>query len=1052
MLKILFNINAQVPVEIESPEIIGINKLPPRTIIWPSPTVKDAMKGRYDKSRWIKSLNGKWMFRWSPDPWSRPLDFQNPDIKRTGWHVINVPSTIEREGFDIPIYTNSVYPFKPEPPYVTKEPESYYTTYKYRNPVGSYCRYFEVPNNWKDKKIILHFAGVSSAAYIWLNGHFIGYTQDSRLPSEFILNDYLKEGKNFIAVQTYKYSDGSYLEDQDYWRFSGIFRDVFIRAVPEKTLWDIYIEPIVNLNEKKGSLKVHYSSANFTSNHDEGYTLDLILYTKKGKVVSKKEDINLGVFPSGFSDERLLTEIEVGKINLWSDETPVSYDAFVKLKKSGRLVEVYKIPVAFRKIEVLGNKLLLNGKKFKVRGVNRHEFSPSKGWTVSYEEMLKDVQLMKKAHINFVRNAHYPNDPRWYELCNEYGIMVMDEANVESHGLSYHRCVLPGNCTEWKDACIDRMRRMVIRTRQQPSVLMWSLGNEAGYGDTFMEMRNVTLMYDHEKRVIQYADMNKAADVDSQTYPTVEWLKQHLKGKAVRKGERGESTNEAQHGKYPSGKPFLLNEYAHAMGNSLGNLREYWDLFYANDMLVGGFVWDWVDQSLWKNVSDGNDGYLYGGDFGDRPTDWNFCINGLVSSDRKPHPHYYELKKVYQPVHISFSLESVPTVELFNLYHTTNLCEFKWEYELLENGVKIHSGIIDSVDVAPWHKKKVRLPLNLNSLTKKGAEYILNVTSKYNCNTLWCKKGYIESWEQCIISDKIPKRKIDKSKLGIIKVEDYKDVIRLKNDNFDVKFLKKSGMITFYSVGSNNIIVGPTSFNFWRAMTDNDCGWQVAKRMGVWKNESDNYILKKFKVDSVSIGQVKVESEYLFKNTGMIIILSHLVYGNGQIDFDVCFKIKHDTPCVPRLGLQFKLNKNYDKIVWYGRGPYENYCDRKSGSPVGIYASGILDFITPYVRPQENANRCDIRYVVMKCGQDYEFKIQTLGYPFNFSVWPYSQSTLSDCTHNHHLMHRHESMLTLNVDCAQMGVGGDNSWGLPVLNEYLLHPGDYNYSFSMSVK
>ncbi len=1038
---------AQVPVEIESPQITGINKLPPRTFVWPSPTISDAAKGDYDNAKWVKSLNGKWQFHWSPDPWLRPMDFQNPTTDKSHWSLIDVPSTIEREGFDIPIYTNSVYPFKPEPPFVTKEPPQHYTTYTRRNPVGSYCRYFDVPKDWRDKQIILHLAGVSSAAYIWLNGHFVGYMQDSRLPSEFLLNDFLKEKDNFLAIQTYKYCDGSYLEDQDYWRMSGIYRDVFIRAVPAKTLWDVYVEPVINLNDKNGALKIHYSTANFTSTADDGYSLDVKFCSSNGKVVKKVSNLPLSTFVTGFADEKFLTEIPVGNVDLWSDENPTLYHAFLTLKKSKRVIEAYKIPVAFRKIEVSGNTLLLNGAKFKIRGVNRHEFSPNKGWTISYDEMLKDIELMKKANINFVRNAHYPNDPRWYELCNRHGIMVMDEANVESHGLSYHRCVLPGNSAEWAEACIDRMRRMVVRSRQQPSVLMWSLGNEAGYGSTFLKMRAVALKHDHEQRVIQYADMNSAADIDSQTYPTVQWLKQHLQGKAVRKGERGESTNEAQHGRYPSGKPFLLNEYAHAMGNSLGNFREYWDLFYANDMLVGGFVWDWVDQSFWRNGADNNDGYLYGGDFGDRPTDLNFCINGLVSSDREPHPHYYELKKVHQPVRMILHKGAEPTIEITNYYHSTTLDAFNWEYEILQNGTKIHTAPLNSVNAKPWQTQTIRLE-KLSSLIDDDSEYILNVVAKRKFNANFQKKGDVELWEQWLLTDNLPLKKATNSS-DEITLEDNDEAIRLSNKNFNVTFLKKSGLIAEYSVTSQTLIAGATTFNFWRALTDNDRGWHVDKLMGVWQGESENYQLKNFTIQKSSSNSLEIKSEYLFKKTNTLVRLSHLVHPDGQIDIDVFFKIDKNAPCVPRLGLQFKLNKNLDTVKWYGRGPHENYSDRKSGAPLGIYACDISDFITPYVRPQENANRCDTRHVTIT-NNDCCVTFEAVGVPFNFSLWPYSQNTLSESLHDYELMERQDSVLTFNIDCAQMGVGGDNSWGLPVLTEYQLPSGDYHYSFSLS--
>ena len=411
------------------------------------------------------------------------------------------------------------------------------------------------------------------------------------------------------------------------------------RAVPKISLWDVYAQPELDLSTRKGKITLHYTSANFTPQKSRDYKINISVISPLGEKLINK-NFKLKNFSPGFGKEIRLPAIELDTVQLWYDESPIRYKVLVELTQKGKTIEAYELPVAFRKIEIDGNKILLNRKKFKIRGVNRHEFSPDQGWVISKEEMIKDLELMKRGNVNFIRNAHYPNDPRWYELCDQYGIMIMDEPNIESHGLSYLRKVLPADLPEWSKACIDRMRRMVIRDRQYPCVTMWSLGNEAGYGNAFVEMRKITHQYDPELRLIQYADMNRVADIDSQTYPTADWLRQHLKGKAVRKGERGESTSVEQHGKYPSGKPFLLSEYAHAQGNSLGDLIDYWDLIYKHDMLIGGFIWDWVDQSRKIKISQNDWDYYsqeyahksnlnqlagyylgYGGDWGDKTGD-----------------------------------------------------------------------------------------------------------------------------------------------------------------------------------------------------------------------------------------------------------------------------------------------------------------------------------------------------------------------------------------------------------------------------------------------
>ena len=491
------------------------------------------------------------------------------------------------------------------------------------------------------------------------------------------------------------------------------------------------------------------------------------------------------------------------------------------MSKKGKTIEAYKLPVAFRKIEVDGNKILLNGKKFKIRGVNRHEFSPDQGWVISKEEMIKDLELMKQGNVNFIRNAHYPNDPRWYELCDQYGIMIMDEPNIESHGLSYLRKVLPADLPEWSKACIDRMQRMVIRDRQYPCVTMWSLGNEAGYGNAFVEMRKITHRYDPELRLIQYADMNRVADIDSQTYPTADWLRQHLKGKAVRKGERGESTSIEQHGKYPSGKPFLLSEYAHAQGNSLGDLIDYWELIYKHDMLIGGFIWDWVDQALWKDPSNPSAGYLYGGDFGDFPNDKNGCIDGLISADRIPHPHDYEMQKVYQPVAFRL-IDSQPlTIDVTNRLLTTDLNKYDFKYQIQENGEITSEGILPEISVSPCSSRKITLPDHIRYDLKK--ESFLKISIQLREPEIWAKEGFTVAWEQFKLNDIKPSITLAMPKASNPAILYESDTLyAIKGDFFEVKFNRKNGMLSSYSINNKELIKAPVRFNFRRALTDND--------------------------------------------------------------------------------------------------------------------------------------------------------------------------------------------------------------------------------------
>lgn len=1037
--------HSQAPPEIQDPWIIGENKLPPRTSIWPSPNIDEAKKSNYDEAVWVQSLNGDWKFQWSPDPGSRPVDFYKSSYNRQDWRTIAVPSTIERQGYGIPLYVNQIYPFKVDPPNVMGEPDPNYTSFKNRNPVGSFVRTFTIPKDWSDQQIIIHFAGISSAAYVWVNGQKVGYSQGSRLPAEFDITQYVhKGGDNLLAVEVYKYSDGSYLEDQDYWRLTGIYRDVFIRAVPKVTLWDVYAEPKVNLETKQGKIAVHYSAANFLNIAKENYTVSVNVLSPNGESLIEKS-FKIDQINAGFNTENKLPQIEVGEVKLWFSEKPVRYLVQMQLMNKNEVVEVYHLPAAFRKIEVSGNKILFNGKLLKIRGVNRHEFSPDQGWVVSREQMIAELKLMKKGNINFVRTSHYPNDPRWYELCDQYGIMVMDEANVESHGLSYHKRVLPGDKPEWLHACVDRMKRMVVRDRQFPSVVMWSLGNEAGFGDTYMEMRKATLANDPENRLIQYADMNLAGDVDSQTYPTIEWLMQHLNNKATRKGERGQVSHEHQHGKYPSGKPFIMNEYSHAMGNSLGNFSDYWEVIYKHDLFAGGFIWDWIDQAMYKKSTDASSGFVYGGDFGDYPNDGNFCVNGIIGADLIPNPHYYEMQKVYQPVNFKLIKKQPLTVQVVNHNHIINTKDYQLSYRIIENGIPQKESILPSFDLAPQETRQLVLA-DLDFEENKETFITLAFTLKDDNN--WADATHVVAWEQF----KISSEKSEQTPVSIdagekINLVENDDSYTISGDEFEAKLDKTTGLLSALNYNDQTIISDQIQFNFWRALTDNDGGWKVDKKLSVWKNEADHFTLKSLQTNTEEKGSISIVSTYLFDSTQTTAQIAHVFYSNGKVEFNVEINIPKDAPNVPRIGLQFEIEKSLSNVEWYGAGPHENYVDRKTSAAMGIYHSTVNDWITPYVRPQENGNRCDLRWINF-ANNDHGIQFSAdPENPMSVSAWPYSQDNLSAADHNFEI--ENSDKMVVNIDHKQMGVGGDNSWGLPVLEKYQIKPGSYHYNFTL---
>jgi len=1039
----------QIPTEIEDVAVFGIHKLPARTAIWPSSSAQKAKESDYSTNERVKSLNGTWDFHWSPNPQSRPVDFYKSEFDISNWKTIQVPSTMERQGFGTAIYTNSVYPFKPEPPYVMLEPDKNYTTFTERNPVGSYRRTFEVPADWGNKQLILHFAGVSAAYFVWVNGHKVGYSEDSRLPSDFDITNYCNlKGNNTLAVEVYKYADGSYLEDQDYWRLSGIYRDVFLRAVPKKALWDIYAQPDVDLQNNQGNVSLFVTPVNFTTKSTKNLTLNVRVASLETKKTLATRTVKLPTLTSGFSTEIALDPLPVGAVELWYNEKPVQYTVSVELIEKGKVLEAYQLPIAFRKMEVHGNVLLFNGKPLKIRGVNRHEFSPDQGWYITPQEMEKDILLMKQANLNFVRNAHYPNDPRWYELCDKYGMMVMDEANVESHGLSYHKRVLPGDSPAWTKVCVDRMKRMVVRDRQYPCVCMWSLGNEAGYGTAFMEMNAATKAMDPEKRLIQYADMNLASDMDSQTYPSLYWLLDHVQNKALRKGERGETSNVAQHGAYPSGKPFLMNEYCHAMGNSLGNFQDYWDVIYKYPMLAGGFIWDWVNQSFYKDLVAGKKGHLYGGDFGDKPNNGNFLINGVIASDRTKNPHFEEMRKVYQPIVMKFLNTDSLQIQITNYQLAENCNAYDFNCEVIENGVVTSNRVLPALNLSPLETTNISM---LNSVRyDKTKEVFVTLSFALKSGNLWAEKGHVVAYEQFKINCGtriLPEMSSVLNKKPLVE-EDSANIHLLANNN-QFTISKKTALPTSFVSYGDSLICRAMHFNFWRALTDNDVGWGAANKLKVWKEEANNYAVKSIEMTENADKQVLISCDLFFEKTQMRVSLQYVFLQDGKLKMDVRFDIPAGNPPVPRLGLQFGMKNGYENIRWYGRGPHENYSDRKTSAIFGIYKSTVKQWITPYVRPQEHANRCDLRWLCLLDNSGKGLRIESSGERyFSASAWPYSQCELENTTHDFELTN--ESYNTVNIDCAQMGVGGDNSWGMPVHNEYMIVPGKYGYSFLLN--
>jgi beta-galactosidase len=971
----------------EDATVFEINRLPMRAATTPGDTI---------------NLCGEWDFEF----YASPAD--NSPAKRG---KITVPGCWELQGYGRPLYVNSRYPFKVDPPRVMGEPSKDFTTYLERNPTGIYRRSFTLDAQALKRRVIITFKGVSSAYFVRVNGQEIGYAEDSRLPSEFDITAAVKPGENQLEVKVFKYSDGSYLEDDDFWRLSGLFRDVSLCLLPSPAIWDVQHGVVLHKDLKSADITptvTLYAPDNIKELRPE--QLSATLHDAAGKEVCTTQ----GKTVSGAGRFVTITcaPVHITNPHLWYSEDPYLYTLHIRLNNE----DTRRISVGFRRGAFDGLDFTINGRKIKIKGVNRHEMSPDQGYTQTEELIEKDLHLIKAANFNFIRTAHYPNDDRFYALCNKLGLYVMDEANIESHGLSYHKRVLPGDLPEWVDATLARGERMVIRNRNNPCVLMWSLGNEAGYGSTFLKLREKMRAADPEKRPIQYADMNLAADMDSQTYPTPDWLKEHLQGKAQRKGERNEISRKEQHGDYPSNKPFLMNEYSHAMGNSLGNFKEYWDLIDANPMLIGGFIWDWVDQGLWKTLPDGQRMLAYGGDFGDSPTDFNFCINGLVSPLREPHPHYFEAQKIQQPIKIE-QIQGKPfgTLRLSNRHEIINANTYRVFWMVEGGGMEFERGEC-VVDIEPGTSKEVSLPIK-----KEGPLLMI----------LFRKGDSIIAWEQIANPDPAIAKKIAPMPAKAL-------------NKIEPQFDSKTGYLISLKSDGKELLHAPLMPNFWRAPTDNDIGAKNHTKSALWKD-----VMAKAKLAVFEKNGNVVHAEYALPQETKLIVDYRCEATAITVSSKLIFADKNTLPHVPKIGYQVVLAGNYDQIQYYGKGPHENYWDRQESAAISTFSMRSLQ-TDNYVRPQENGNRCNVHWMVFN-QQKLSVSIQAEKQPLMMSAWQYLQQDLETAKHAIELKSRND-LLTVNIDHLQMGVGGDNSWGLPVHPEYTIPPkGTYTWTFTVAV-
>ncbi|TFG18276.1 MAG: DUF4981 domain-containing protein [Promethearchaeota archaeon] len=1015
----------------ENPEVIGINKLPPHNTLIPFKDLESAL-GPCEKSVHYFSLNGNWRFNWVRKPAERPVNFYEINYDDKSWKEIDIPSNWQMRGYGTPIYTNIKYPYSIDTENIPHIDHNY-------NPVGSYRKRFDLPENWNDRELFIHFDGVKSAFYIWINGHKVGYSQGSMTPAEFNITNFVKPEDNIIAVEVYRWSDGSYLEDQDMWRLSGIFRDVYMLSTPKIHIRDFYIHTQLDKNYQHGNLSLRLKIRNYGIQDVKNYKVQCLVsdkesYTKKS-ILTLEKDIDVKS-----QEELILTlESEVKDPKLWSAEIPNLYSMFLLLYNSeDQLIEVERNDFGFRSIEFNSKgELIINGKSVLLKGVNRHEHDPDNGRAISPQLIEQDIKLMKQNNINAVRTSHYPNKPLFYELCNVYGLYVIDECNLETHGL---RDKLPDSDPLWEKACCDRMIRMVERDKNHPCVIIWSLGNEAGFGEVFKQMKTATLKIDKTRPIHYEGDYNhEISDLISFMYYTPNKVRS-IARRNLKNGDH---------------RPIMWCEYAHTMGNSLGNFKDYMDLFEKNSNIIGGFIWDFVDQGLRKISEDGKEYWAYGGDFGDEPNDKNFCINGILMPDRKPNPALFEVKKVYQQIKvIPIDIDNgVFEIINKNQFLSLDFVDIKWE--LTTNGDIVQEGFINAKIIDPGQRKRIIIKVD-KLKTNSDEECLLKINSTLAKEHKWAEAGYIIAWDQFRLNKGAELLEIENS-------DDYSEIITqnsnehliLRGTNFEIKIGKVSGIIERIQYNSKDMLLSPIEPNFWRVPIDNDIGFKdediedfnnIFAIDYSWKKAGKNTKTIEFQFDdsNPSIKKIHAILDILNSNKGLEI--DYIIYGNG--------KIKVMTKFVPnkemiRFGMQVGISGEYNNIKWYGRGPHETMLDRKTGAAVGIYTCEVINLIHNYVRPQENGNRSDVRWCSLTNKKEEGFLIRDMGGTYlNISAWPYTMEDLEGATHIHELPIRDN--ITLNIDYKQKGVGGDLP-GLPsVHNKYRLHKNkEYLYSFSI---
>ncbi len=1006
----------------QSPRVNQINREPMQAHFVPFKTEKGALRKSVKRTpadfeisseeRRV-SLDGIWKFKYSKTPGEVPAGFYKSGFKAKGWDAITVPGSWELQGFDAPIYTDVAYPFPVNPPL---PPEDY-------NPTGAYLRDFTVPSDWKEMEVFLDFEGVESAFYVWVNGELVGYSEDSRLPAHFNITPLLRKGENRLAVKVFRFSDGSYLEDQDYWKYSGIERNVYLYARPHSRVEDFEMNASLTDDYRAGDLKLDLKLRNVVPGQEvEWKVLDgtQVLATNRREIGSAADTL--------LHFNRVFKEITP-----WSSETPQLYTLVVNLKGAeGEELESFTHRFGFRSVEIKNGMLQVNNVPILIKGVNRHEHDPHTGRTITVESMLKDISLMKQFNINAVRCCHYPNNPEWYALCDEYGLYLVDEANIESHGMDAHPDGTLANYPEWEGAFMERMARMMERDRNFTSIITWSMGNESGYGKHFETLYNYAKKSD-PSRPVQYEGSRKTgvSDIYCPMYARIWALREFVNQRQPR--------------------PLILCEYAHAMGNSVGNLNDYWELIYKYDQLQGGFIWDWVDQAFAVKDEQNRAIWAYGGDMGfvGVPNDSNFCVNGLVAADRTLHPHIHEVAKVYQNIHF----EAVPfasnRIRVTNRFDFISLDDYELAWVVEADGMAVDSGTLSFPSVAPHQSGYVDIPMKKYEADPR--EYFLKLEVKSKLERPFVPTGYVVATEQWQLPvERLALVKNGKTALPVVTREANRWVV--KGEDFSVAFDANDGTMLSLNYGGKEMVSRGLKPGFMRPFTDNDIPNGTIVRTAPWQNLEKTMRPLKPRVEQKQ-GDVLIRTGYALPALDAEIAICYRIEGSGAVQVTMDFiDGKVALPEMLRFGMNLELPAHYEMMSWLGRGPHENYADRKSSALIGRYSAKVWDQFHPYVRPQETANKCDVRWVSL-C-DDSGYGIQIVGEePLSVSAWNFRPEAIGYTPFNMKRKHggsvAKEELVWLNIDAVQAGVGGDNTWGAQVHPEYTITPEPRSYTFTI---